>query len=69
MVYGAILENESATWNKGMPFFVLFESVADYMRTVTQRQYLNTKMAPATEVDMDRIETEWLKSRKKNYDL
>ena len=69
MAYKAILEIEGGIGQKGRPFFVRFESWADYAKTVTQRQYLITAMAPATEADMDRIEAGWLESRKKNYDL
>ena len=69
MTYGAIIENESGIWHNERPFFVQFGSAADYMKTVIQRPYLKTVLAPATEKDMDRIEAEWLESRKKNYGL
>jgi len=63
MVYGAILENGSGIWHNERPFFVQFGSAAEYRKTVTQRQYLVTVLAPATEKDMDRVEESWLKSR------
>lgn len=48
MVYGAVLENESGFFWKGIKVWYPFENEDQYRDFVDKRQYMKTVKAPAT---------------------